>query len=252
MLNSPRIADNTEADPGAPATNEPAGEHEETLETAPAPSPASGLERVETLCDLGRFGDAVPVAGQLIADDPRNVAAWCLMARAQLGNDRATAALSAAHAARSLDPGNDLPHRLASLALSQLGREEEAALAAREATRCAPSAWEGHARLAHCLSAFRDRLKEAQSAADRALFLMPDAPGPHLAAGAVAIADGRRGDAAAAFCAALAVDPQCGDAHNQLADLQSRGRDRKGGGRRLRLSLPSLPRRGRSDGPSSA
>jgi Tfp pilus assembly protein PilF len=111
--------------------------------------------------------------------------------------------------------------------------------------------WEGHARLAHCLSGFRDQLKDAQTAADRALFLMPDAPGPHLASGAVALADGRRDDAAAAFCAALAVDPQCGDAHNQLADLQARGRDRGLGGRRLRLSLPSRLRRVRSEGPSS-
>jgi tetratricopeptide (TPR) repeat protein len=182
------------------------------------------LRRAETLCDLGRFADAVPVIAQEIGKTPRDAAAWCLMARAQLGSERAAAALQAAEAAVSLEPANATPHRLASLALGALGRNEEAVAAAEQATRCEPSAWQGYARLAHSLAELRGRLSEAQDAADRALALMPDDPGPHMASGAVALAAGRREDAAAAFCAALAVDPQYGDAHSQLASLERRSR----------------------------
>ena len=107
MLNSPRIADTSTADTEAPT----------------APTETNAVERATMLCDLGRFGDAVPAVGLAIAQDPRNPGAWCLMARAQLGNDRASAALKAAQAAGSLAPDHEWPHRLASSALSQLGRD---------------------------------------------------------------------------------------------------------------------------------
>jgi len=237
MLNTPRIADTTGADIEAP----PSPTNGAGFEGSPAPAEAAGLERAQTLCDLRRFGDAVPVAGKAIAADPRNAGAWCLMARAQLGNDCANAALKAARAATSLAPDDDLPHRLESIALSRQGRDEEAVLAAREAILCAPSAWQGHAQLSHCLSGFRDQLEDARAAADRALALMPDDPGPHIAVGAVALAAGRRADATSAFCAALAVDPQCSEAHSQLADLQTRERAPawRRLGARIRLCTPS-------------
>jgi tetratricopeptide (TPR) repeat protein len=180
------------------------------------------LGRVESLCDLGRYGDAVELVGSAISGDPRNPAAWCLMARAQLGRGNTAAALKAAQAARSLSPDHSWPYRLQSEALAGLDRHEEAVVAAREATRCAPSSWQGYARLAHCLSALRGRHSEAEAAANRALGLRPDLPDTHLAAGVVAAAAGRRRDAAAAFSAALAIDPQNTEAHNQLASLQPR------------------------------
>jgi hypothetical protein len=55
----------------------------------------------------------------------------------------------------------------------------------------------------------------------------------------VAAADGRKADAVAAFCAALAIDPQCGDAHKQLAEVQGRRRG-------LRVALPTRRRRAAS------
>lgn len=187
-------------------------------ETRPSAGPP--LERAQTLCDLARFTDAVGVVSQAVTQNPRDPTAWCVMARAQLGAARPKAALHAARAAISLETKIALAHRLASSALSDLGRHEEAVTEAEEATRCAPTAWQGYARLAHCLAGFRDRLPEAQAAADKALSFMPDDPGPHMAVGAVALAAGRRDDAKAAFCAALAIDPQCGDAHSKLAALQ--------------------------------
>jgi tetratricopeptide (TPR) repeat protein len=192
------------------------------------------LGRVESLCDLGRYGDAVELVGEVISEDPRQPAAWCLMARAQLGRGNAAAALKAAQAAQSLSPDHSWPYRLESTALAELGRHEQAVVAAREATRCSPSSWQGYARLAHCLSALRGRHNEAEAAANRALGLRPDHPGPHLAAGAVAAAAGRIRDAAAEFSAALAIDPQNTDAHNALAALRPhRSKLRSGGASRV-------------------
>jgi tetratricopeptide (TPR) repeat protein len=181
------------------------------------------LARATTLCQLMRFADAVAAVSVTLAESPRDSDAWCLMAEAQLGNDRPAAALQAARAAASLAPDQEYPERLASLALSCLGHGEEAVEAALQATRRNPAAWQAQARLAESLAAFPDRAADAQRALERSRSLAPGEPGPHLAGGAVALAAGRPADAAAAFCAALAVDPQCLEAHHQLAGVEVLG-----------------------------
>ncbi|MEA2213127.1 MAG: hypothetical protein QOF83_3075 [Solirubrobacteraceae bacterium] len=216
---------------------------EQTGSAAARSRSQGGLARATTLCELRRFADAVPAVAALISAEPRNADAWCLMAEAQLGNDRPAAALQAAQAAASLAPARERPRRLASLSLGRLGREEEAIELALEGTQCEPGSWRAHARLAESLAVSRHRFDDARHAADTAIALDPDVPGPHLAAGVVALASGRRGDAASAFCAALAVDPQCLEAHHQLAGVQAL--ERRRGGFFAWVRLPRLRRRGR-------
>lgn len=161
------------------------------------------------------------------------------MSRAQLGLGHAKAALEAARSASCLDPSAEEPYRLASLAFGELGLEAEAADAAAQATRCAPQSWRAHARLARCLAALGDRISDARQAAERARALGPAESGPHLAVGTVALAAGHRDDATSAFCAALGADPQCLEAHSQLALLVPEGGERSAW---ARLS-PALRRR---------
>jgi tetratricopeptide (TPR) repeat protein len=194
------------------------------------PDPSAGasllqtpFERAAMLCQLQRFTDATGAVSAAITEEPRNADAWCLMAEAQLGNERPAAALQAAHAAASLAPERERPRRLASVCLNRLGRDEEAVEAALEATRCEPEAWAAHAQHALSLSALRGRQADARRAAARALELAPQEPGAHLAIGGVALAAGRRAAAASAFCAAIAVDPQCLEAHQQLAAVEALG-----------------------------
>jgi tetratricopeptide (TPR) repeat protein len=198
------------------------------------------LERAGTLCDLCRYTEAQTVLSEVIAGEPRNVQAWSLMARAQLGQEQPLAALHAARAAISIAPTHDWPVRLASAALGGLGRHEEAAEAAATAVRLAPDDWRTQAQLAEALTPIRQRLDEAGTAAKRALELAPREARPHIAAGLVAEADGRRRDAAKAFVRALALDPQSGAAHANLERI------RRGNGRRTRflprLSLRVAPR----------
>jgi tetratricopeptide (TPR) repeat protein len=224
--------------PAAPAETMPCDPDRDEPECGP-------LERTDTLCDLGRYGEAVAMAGQAITEDPRDPRAWCLMARAQIGDEHPARALEAARAAAKLHPESELPLRLASLALSALGREEEAIDAALDATQREPESWQAQARLARALAVIRHRLKEARAAAARAQALEPFDPEPHLAAGAVALASGKPSDATSAFCAALSLDPLCGEAHNQLADIQSEVRPSlsqrlREAPRPARLRLPRL------------
>jgi tetratricopeptide (TPR) repeat protein len=205
---------------------------------------ATGLARAKTLCQLQRFADAVPAVAAAITAEPRDPEAWCLMAEAQLGNDRPAAALQAAHAAASLAPTRERPRRLASLSLGRMGREQEAVEVAFEGTRCEPDSWQAHAQLAESLCVFRPRLDDARRAAEAAIALAPEAPGPHLAAGTVALAAGQRAEASSAFCAALAADPQCLEAHHRLAGVQALG-PRRGASPVWRRALARIPRPGR-------
>jgi tetratricopeptide (TPR) repeat protein len=178
------------------------------------------LERAQHLCELYRFPDAATLLSEIIAGEPRHAHAWCLMARAQLGQDRPRAALQAARAAGSLAPDQEWPRRLESMALVHLERDDEAADAAEHAVRLAPDRWYGHAQLAHALSHLKRRLDDARAAADQSLILGPHEAGAHIASGAVAAADGRRADAIVAFTSALDIDPQNSVAHAELAVLR--------------------------------
>jgi tetratricopeptide (TPR) repeat protein len=184
-----------------------------------ASEPSSPLERARVLCELRRFGEAVTLASEAIAADPRDTNAWCLMAEAQLGQDQPRAALQAALAAAAQAPTEPQPQRLASIALAKLDRPDEALLAAELAVKLGPTAWEPHVQLAEALSGVEGRLDEAQHAADRAVELGPSEARTHLAAGAVAAAAGRKPEAADSFREALRIDPNNSRAYNALARL---------------------------------
>ncbi|HST56703.1 MAG TPA: tetratricopeptide repeat protein [Solirubrobacteraceae bacterium] len=184
----------------------------------------SELRRARMLCELQRLDDATSLLGAVIAVDPENTEAWCLLAAASLELKDFEAALRAAETAISLTPDSEFPHRLASLALRGLHRHADALERAREAVRLDTHEWRAHVCLARALTHERRDLVEARQAADRALALAPEEVDAHITAGAVALADGRRVDAEASFRRALTIEPQSSAAHNELARLQMSGR----------------------------
>jgi tetratricopeptide (TPR) repeat protein len=196
---------------------------------------AAGPERAELLCDLERWADALPLVRRLLATEPENEVAWCLLAQCQLGLGDHQSALTAAGQAAALAPDSEWPHRLASFAATNLGRHEEAVRAARESVRLDPQAWQTHARLAAAAGRMvarhgrldrraRPSRAEATRAAERALALAPDEPQVQLIYGTVAASLGRRAVAERAYRTALQLDPQNGAAHHLLAALQLRRR----------------------------
>lgn len=183
------------------------------------PNNAAAVERASTLVDLRRWDDAAAHLRTILATDPHNDHALCLMARAQLGQTAYDQALRTSLAAISENPENDFAYRLASLSLTRLGRDEEAQAMARNAVRLAPQEAHCHRILAQALVWSGSDLDEARAEAERAVSLAPLDASCHAAVGKVAAASARTNDAEAAFHRALAIDPDNAVAHNDLAKL---------------------------------
>ncbi len=177
-------------------------------------------ERLDLLCELESWAEAAELAGRLLATEPDNDIAWCVLARCRLGLGRPEPALEAAEQAVALAPQAEWPHRLVSFASSQLGRHDQAVLSAREAVRLEPDRWQTHARLAGAAGQHPRGRREATEAAGRALALAPDEPQVQLIHGSIAAGQGRRREAERAFRSVLELDPQNSTAHHLLASAQ--------------------------------
>ena len=186
---------------------------------AAADSPA----RLEMLCDLGRYAEAVREATRYLASHPHDVPALCLLSLALLETDEPAEALRVAGAAAGAAPQEEWPHRLASCALQRLGRLPEAVAAAAAAIDADPFGALPRVQFAEAARAHGVDLRAARRAAEEAVALDPELVDAHLALGRVAAAQRRTRDAEAAFRAALRLDPECGLAHRQLARLRMNG-----------------------------
>jgi tetratricopeptide (TPR) repeat protein len=105
------------------------------------------LDQAGDLLHSGRAGKAVHLLAPVVGEEPENVGAWHLMARARLDLGDAPAALDAARSALRLDPGGLESLYLVSAAYSATGRHDLAIAAAT--TGCADDP--GNPRLAERL-----------------------------------------------------------------------------------------------------
>jgi tetratricopeptide (TPR) repeat protein len=175
------------------------------------------LERAQALIELGRFDQAALLLRQLLASEPNIAPAWCLFAQTQIGLDDAKAGLDAAERAAALEPENDWPHRLRSVALQQLGDLDGAIAAAREAVSIDPHNWQTHRRLAVCLIVAQRDADYALAAAERAVALAPHEPAAHHTLGLANEFSRNHIEAEESYRQSLALDPQYGPAHDALA-----------------------------------
>jgi tetratricopeptide (TPR) repeat protein len=192
-----------------------------------APQPQSSrvdgtLERADNLLDLERADEALTMIHAVLAENPENVSALCLAARAELALKRPGEAVRAASRAHGIDPHSDWPLRLIALAESRRGQHWAAEQAALQAVSLAPQVWQTHQVYAAVT---------ADNAPDKALYavghavaLAPQEPEPHVLRAGILL---RRSDlpgAEAEYREALRLDPQNSAATNGLGLVSLRGR----------------------------
>ncbi len=191
-------------------------------EGPPPPSAsAQALQRAQELANLGRWDQVVGIAGEVLAGDPDNVFALCLLSQAEIGLEQYAGAYDRAIAAIRFAPEVEWAQRLAATAASNLGRHPAAIEHAHEAVRLAPFHADGQICLGRTLLRAR-QVPEARVAADRSVEMAPGDPRTHFLVGAAAAAAGDAKTAEEAFRETLAIDPDNSAAHNELARLQLR------------------------------
>src|SRR5690349_21180505 len=111
----------------------------------------SAFVRAERLADEGRLPAAIAVLTAALETCPDHAAGWCRLSAAYLEVEAPGEALTAAKRAMTLgEPA--WANRLASLALVELDRFEEAVVAAGEAVRRAPDDWRGLVTMSEALA----------------------------------------------------------------------------------------------------
>ncbi|MFC5289035.1 tetratricopeptide repeat protein [Actinokineospora guangxiensis] len=176
----------------------------------------AALADAARLTAAGRAPAAIEVLRPVIAEHPDHPGAWCNLAAAFLDVGEPQRCLDAAKRAITLgEPA--WAHRLASLALTELGRHEEAAISARESARRTPGDWRGYVALAEALAPIAPA--DALTAARRAVAIAPDEPRTHEVLGATAEKAGEPDAARAAYQDSLRIDPGNDDVRAALTRL---------------------------------
>ena len=123
------------------------------------------LAQASVLLDLERYGEAAGLLARIVAAEPQDSRAWCLLAAAHLGAGRYKEAAAAASRAITLAPSDERPYRLASIAQRQLGQITAAISSADQACRLAPDEWRAYVCLVQALLAtetdFRAQLERS-------------------------------------------------------------------------------------------
>jgi tetratricopeptide (TPR) repeat protein len=176
------------------------------------------VAKARALLDVGRADEAASVLVQLLASQPGNQEAWCLLGAAHLRSLRSAESIECARRAVELGPGLEWPHRIVSAAELQRGDVPAAIAAARESVRLAPGLPIAHAHLGDALSRGGvRRWREAEREAATAISLAPADAAVHFIAGNVALRQRRRKRAEQRFAKALEIDPTSAAALNNLS-----------------------------------
>jgi tetratricopeptide (TPR) repeat protein len=202
---------------------------------------ARDAAHASVLLDLKRYDEAVSLLARVVAAEPTDSRAWCLLAAAHLGAGRYEEAAAAASRAITLAPSDDWPYRLASTAQGHLGHITAALAAANEACKLDPHEWRGFICLAWAQLATEVDFIAAERAAASALRLAPFEPDAHLTAGQVAFAQERWKAARAHQERALSLDPAHSDALNELGRIRARRGDLPRAARHFVQAVRSAP-----------
>jgi tetratricopeptide (TPR) repeat protein len=181
----------------------------------------AALAAAEALLDVDRLEEARARAASIVAGEPGNAAALCLLARCHIKLDDAAAALDAATGATQVEPDRPEAHILRATALLTLDRPQEALTAADAAAALAPNHAGAHLVRALALFDTFDR-REGWAALDRATRLAPHWADLYAIRGNIHHTLGYDRKARAAYRKALAINPQHAGATEGLARVALR------------------------------
>ena len=180
------------------------------------------LVRAARLSDLGRPRAAIAVLESALEVAPGNPVAWCRLSAAYLDIGEPSESLDAAKRAMTLgEPA--WAHRLASLALVELGRHDEAVVSAGEAVRRDPEDWRGLVTLSEALA--HAEPEQAVRAARAAVDHAPEEARTHEVLGDAAMLAHDWMLAEHAYRDAAALDPANHDVIAKLDRVVHRPRD---------------------------
>jgi Flp pilus assembly protein TadD len=185
---------------------------------------APDLARAQAMLDLKRYDQAANLLALVVAVEPTDSRAWCLLAQAHLGNAQCQEAVAAAKQAITLAPSDAWPYRLASIAHGRLGHSTSAWKAATEACKLAPDEWQSYVCLAQAELARQVDSEAAERAAAHARRLAPDEPEVHYVSGLVSFSNFDWTAARIHQERVLALDPGDSRALNELGRINLRRR----------------------------
>jgi len=180
------------------------------------------LVRAAEFTASGNPRQAIDLLRPALALNPTHAEAWCRLAAAHLDAGEPDPALTAAKRALVLDGDQAWAQRLAALSLSELGRQSEAVVAARESVRRKPTDWRCQVVLSEVLSADPSTRTEAVEVARHATALAPAEARAFQVMGDAALRARDWGAAEWAYRAALKLDPTDRDVRANLSTVTRR------------------------------
>ncbi|MET1071380.1 MAG: tetratricopeptide repeat protein [Umezawaea sp.] len=178
------------------------------------------LVRAAEFTASGKPRKAIDLLRPALVANPLHAEAWCRLAAAHLDAGEPDPALNAAKRALVLDGDQAWAQRLAALSLSELGRQAEAVVAARESVRRKPTDWRCQVVLSEVLAADPSTRTEAVDVAKHATRLAPTEARAFQVLGDAALRAKDWGSAEWAYRAALRLDPTDDDVRANLATVR--------------------------------
>jgi tetratricopeptide (TPR) repeat protein len=180
------------------------------------------LVRAAEYTASGRPRQAIDLLRPALAAHPHHAEAWCRLAAAHLDAGEPDPALTAAKRALGLDGDQAWAQRLAALSLSELGRQSEAVVAARESVRRKPADWRCQVVLSEVLATDPATRAEAVEVAKHATHLAPTEARAFQVLGDAVLRARDWGNAERAYRTALKLDPTDGDVRANLDTVRRR------------------------------
>jgi tetratricopeptide (TPR) repeat protein len=177
-------------------------------------------DRANSFLNAGRPEEAQKLLSRHLTENPDDVRALCLMARALSETRNFEQALSASQAALKLAPGEEWAWRLASVAYVGLHDYPKARSAAEKAKELAPNLWIAHLQLVNVDIAFGRVTSRTQTLASELVRLAPNEPDSHMILGNVALQLKKPAAAEEAYRTALRIDPSHAGAKHNLSVAQ--------------------------------